>query len=363
MGVSFMKRFLAIMTVSITMAGMAFADNPAVDPDMGEDIGFPFHPGAWITTTSDTDYEWNECFCMPSDTYEEFPASTVLDPTVIEAFDVLRMTHASTTAIPFAGSTYVQNPNEKTWEGRVLDMTFYFAAQTTADAVGFYVSADQVVTELDNKMDFDGLAFLLERDPATQFTYISIYDGTGLVASSLLPIVDPNFHLMRVRYDDYSQSVKVETFEWFEGVTIIDWTAVSGVPTSGWLGFGAFAGMENQEYVDGYQYIDDICLTIHDDHEDTVDAMDLPNAFELKQNHPNPFNPTTSISFVMSETGMATLTVFDLAGREVSVLHDGLANAGENQVSFDGSALTSGVYFYSLETESQLETRKMVLVK
>jgi hypothetical protein len=359
-----MKRFLTYFAASLAMTGMVLAGNPSVDPEVGHDVGFPFHPGSWTSTTLDTDYEWQECFCMPSDTYDEFPSSTILDPTVIDNFDVLRMTHASTGASQFAPSTYVQNPNEKNWEGRVLDMTFYFAAQSTADAIGFYINDNVVTYQLNDKMDFNGLAFLIERDPATQFTTISVFDGTGLVASSLLPVVDPNFHLMRIRYDDYYQMVKVETFEWFEGVTVIDWTSVTDAPSAGWLGFGAFAGTDvNGYFVDGYQYIDDICLTITDDHEDTVDAEIIPEAFELQQNHPNPFNPTTTISFTMPETAMAKLTVYDISGSEVSVLHSGLANVGVTNVTFDASSMTSGVYFYTLETASQVETRKMILVK
>jgi hypothetical protein len=360
-----MKRFLTVLTVSLTMVGMAMADNPVVDPDVGEDVGFPFHPGAWITNTLDTDYEWNECFCMPTNTYEEFPNSVAIDPTVVAFYDVLRMTGSDAGAPSFAPSTYVQNPNQKSWDGRVLDMTFYFAAQSTADAMAFYISPTQRTGQLDDKMDFTGLAFIIERSPVWQLSYISVYDATGLVVRALMPIVDPNFHLMRIQYDDHFQMINVQTFEWFEGVTLIDWTPVAGAPDAGWLGFGAFAGTDaNDEFVNGYQYLDDICLTITDDHPDIDVSTDaLPEGFELKQNYPNPFNPTTSISFVMPETGMATVTVYDLAGSVVDVLHSGLTNAGETELHFDGSSLSSGVYFYTFEAAGVFETRKMVLVK
>jgi hypothetical protein len=360
-----MKGFLVLFTVSVTMMGIAFADNTSIDLETGADIGVPYHPGSWVTTTINRDTEWFECFCMPSDTYDKFPSSSILDPSVIPNFDVLRMTHASAGASQFAGSTYIQNSTQKNWSERVLDLSFYFAAQATAESVGFYVNSSQRTDTLTNKLDFDGLAFLFERDPATQHTYINIYDTYGLAASTILPIVDPNFHLVRVRYDDLLGMVNIQTFEWFEEVTVLDWTPVSAVPGTGWLGFGALAGTSGGgSYVNGYQYIDDICVSITDDHPDiTVDAEVTPTNFELKRNHPNPFNPTTTISFVMPETGMAKLTVFDITGKEVAVLHDGMAQPGETQVVFDASKLTSGVYFYSLQHAGLIQTQKMLLVK
>jgi hypothetical protein len=96
---------------------------------------------------------------------------------------------------------------------------------------------------------------------------------------------------------------------------------------------------------------------------EVVDADELPRAFDLKQNHPNPFNPTTTIDFVISETGAASLKVYDMSGREVATLVNGLRAVGEHSVVFDASALASGVYFYILETATFSQTQKMLLVK
>ncbi|MBI5828522.1 MAG: T9SS type A sorting domain-containing protein [Chloroflexi bacterium] len=95
----------------------------------------------------------------------------------------------------------------------------------------------------------------------------------------------------------------------------------------------------------------------------TVDAQDAPVAFSLGQNVPNPFNPTTTISFSMPETGAASLMVFDVAGRTVATLIDGAVERGQHTVTFDAGNLTSGVYFYTLETNGSVETRKMILMK
>ncbi len=94
-----------------------------------------------------------------------------------------------------------------------------------------------------------------------------------------------------------------------------------------------------------------------------LEAGELPLGYSLKQNVPNPFNPTTSINFTMGETGAASLKVFDLAGREVATLVSGLVESGQHTVNFDASNLSSGVYFYTLQANGASETRKMVLMK
>lgn len=348
-----MKRFATLLTVSITMAAVVFADNPVTEPDFGNDVGFPFHPGAFITSTLDADNAWNECFCMPSTSYEKFPAFLAQDPTLISSFDVMRMT-SMTSGGSYVPETYLQNPDMKDWTDRVLDMTFYFAAQPEADAVGYYVSDTQVTAAPADAMDFSGMAFVITRMGLN--TFLDVYDTVGHVAQAQLPVWDSNFHLLRVRYDDQFDVVRVDLFEMLSEVTILDWTPVSGI-SAGYLGFGGFATQG------GYQYIDDICLSITDEHEQTVDAVSLPGSFELTQNVPNPFNPSTTINFSIPETGFATLKVYDLAGRNVATLVDGLVDAGPQSVVFDGSQMSSGVYFYTLETATLVDTRKMVLVK
>jgi hypothetical protein len=98
-------------------------------------------------------------------------------------------------------------------------------------------------------------------------------------------------------------------------------------------------------------------------HDGSVGANDQPTSFALAQNAPNPFNPSTEIRFSLPEAGEATLRVHDIAGRVVATLVNGLLERGEHVVSFDGSALSTGVYFYTLEAAGQTTTRKMLLAK
>lgn len=89
----------------------------------------------------------------------------------------------------------------------------------------------------------------------------------------------------------------------------------------------------------------------------------VPETFMLMQNYPNPFNPTTTIEFALPEATHASLTVYDMLGRRVAVITDGMLSAGPHQVSFDAGNLPSGTYFYRLESEKIVETRSMILVK
>lgn len=96
----------------------------------------------------------------------------------------------------------------------------------------------------------------------------------------------------------------------------------------------------------------------------TEDDFEVPSAVQLEQNYPNPFNPTTNISFVLPSAQNASIRVFDILGRQVAlVANNQRFTAGRNEVSFDASSLSSGVYIYQLVTGSVQLTRKMTLLK
>ncbi len=96
----------------------------------------------------------------------------------------------------------------------------------------------------------------------------------------------------------------------------------------------------------------------------------IPAKFELYQNYPNPFNPSTTIKYSIPvvETGHApslltSLKVYDILGREVTTLVNEEKPAGNYQVTFDGSQLSSGVYFYQLKAGTYFSTKKLIMVK
>lgn len=90
---------------------------------------------------------------------------------------------------------------------------------------------------------------------------------------------------------------------------------------------------------------------------------EIPTEYTLSQNYPNPFNPVTKINFSIPETGLVTLKVFDITGRNVETLLNEVKNPGFYSITFNASSLASGVYFYQIETASFVNTKRMVLLK
>ncbi len=89
----------------------------------------------------------------------------------------------------------------------------------------------------------------------------------------------------------------------------------------------------------------------------------IPDNFSLNQNYPNPFNPVTNIKFSIPKAGFVKMVVYDVVGKQVAELVNGQYSAGEYKVDFDASELSSGVYFYRIETEGFTDIKKMMLVK
>jgi hypothetical protein len=86
-------------------------------------------------------------------------------------------------------------------------------------------------------------------------------------------------------------------------------------------------------------------------------------AYRLYTNYPNPFNPSTTIGFEVLQAGRVTLKVYDVQGREVATIAEGTMPAGVHTLTFDGSSLASGMYFYRLVAGNFIQTRKMLLLR
>jgi hypothetical protein len=97
--------------------------------------------------------------------------------------------------------------------------------------------------------------------------------------------------------------------------------------------------------------------------DEVADSDIHPVNLDLGQNYPNPFNPVTNIEYSVTENGYASLSVYDISGDKVAALVDGMVEKGTHTVNFDASHLSSGVYFYTLQAEGVLNTRKMILMK
>jgi agmatine deiminase len=97
-------------------------------------------------------------------------------------------------------------------------------------------------------------------------------------------------------------------------------------------------------------------------HEVEVEIIS-PTAFKLEQNYPNPFNPVTTIKYQVPENMYVSLKVFDILGNEAAVLVNELQSAGAYELKFNASSLSSGIYYYTLQSGAFVETKKLILLK
>jgi subtilisin family serine protease len=137
----------------------------------------------------------------------------------------------------------------------------------------------------------------------------------------------------------------------------------------------------NNEY--GWGIVDAVAAIEQIEPTGTDDEPEVPTAFKLEQNFPNPFNPATTIGYALPRSAYVRLGIYNVLGEQVIILSDGLRERGHHRVVFDGKGLPSGVYFYRLEAHSLgmnsirvqtdesmtslqdgfVETRKLVLLR
>lgn len=123
-----------------------------------------------------------------------------------------------------------------------------------------------------------------------------------------------------------------------------------------------FDGSTPLAYSTGWTYTSyDTCLNMPSGISSL--PVEIPKEFNLSQNYPNPFNPVTMIKFALPKASYVTLRVYDMLGREVAELVNGHKSAGQYIVDFDASSLTSGIYFYRLESNGFVDVKRMVVLK
>jgi hypothetical protein len=89
----------------------------------------------------------------------------------------------------------------------------------------------------------------------------------------------------------------------------------------------------------------------------------IPNEFLLRQNYPNPFNPVTKISFSVPKKDFVTLKIYDILGKEITTLVNEIKTPGNYIIDFNGQYLSSGVYFYKMNSGDFSDVKRMLLIK
>lgn len=145
-------------------------------------------------------------------------------------------------------------------------------------------------------------------------------------------------------YNNTPDSIKAENNYW--GTTILDSVEahIFHKPDSSTLGFVDFLPIRTTTSI-GTSY------------------TSLVNGFKLNDAYPNPFNPTTNISFEVGQKTNVVLNIYDLTGKLVQTLFNGVKEPGRYEIQFNASMLSSGMYFYRIEAEGFTETKKLILLK
>lgn len=105
------------------------------------------------------------------------------------------------------------------------------------------------------------------------------------------------------------------------------------------------------------------CILLQMKNSVLVKGQNTPLKYELSQNNPNPFNPVTKISYSMADNSLVKLSVYDVLGKEIKILVNDKQVAGNYEVIFNAADLSSGIYFYRLQTKNYIQTKKMILIK
>ncbi len=220
------------------------------------------------------------------------------------------------------------------------------------------------------------------------------YDST-LIETHVYHKTDNNLHGL-IKFMPFSTSIPVEltsfTASVVEGNVVLNWITATELNNSGfeierqktkdekseeWESIGFVNGNGTSTSVHSYSFVDkntnegksyyrlkQIDFDGSFDYSKTVEVdLSLPTIFSLEQNYPNPFNPTTKISWQSPIAGHQTLIIYDLLGNEVAKLVDEFRSAGTYEIDFNASKLSSGVYFYELQTGEFVTTKKMILIR
>lgn len=195
--------------------------------------------------------------------------------------------------------------------------------------------------------------------------------------------------IKRLDFDDSSIPVELISFEatLSKNEVFLQWSTATEINNSGFevqrraendferIGF--MRGNGTSTLVNHYQFRDSDLITgnliyrlkqidfsgAENFSNEIIVNIKVPDKFELQQNFPNPFNPTTLIQYQVPENTFVRLKVYDSLGKEISTLVNEQKNAGLYSVNFDAQELSSGVYFYTLYVGDFITMKKMILIK
>lgn len=223
----------------------------------------------------------------------------------------------------------------------------------------------------------------IERNPSHTYTVHGVYSVRLDVANSYDadPIIKTNYIVV---LEPLQAGFSADTTSGASPLIVYFTDQSKGNPTT-WLwsfGDGEMSASQNPIHAYMNQGLYTVSLTVSDgnisdtkvindyiavdittDIDDNDPGSNLPDNFVLQQNYPNPFNPTTEINFALPTVSQVKLEIFNIEGKRVALLIEDKLSAGEHSITWDGSAVASGIYLYKLSAGDFVETKKMVLLK
>jgi hypothetical protein len=238
------------------------------------------------------------------------------------------------------GASYVPSPGEIPRDYRSL----YYNSKHPLTTPAVYENM------LDESGKRIGWRFFAAVD--SQDLLVATEGGTPVDSEITLPGVDELAYLP-ITMQLWDKDGGVAPGNWWETAT-----SIIQFPTKPW-GFSAAVNSSNINGMGALAIAGRNVVTSIDE-----GLAEAPRQLELYQNYPNPFNPTTTIEFQLPEASFVTLSIYNSIGQRVAVLSNSeMMMPGRHSVQFNGRNLSSGVYFYRLDTGSRMLQRKMILIK
>lgn len=216
---------------------------------------------------------------------------------------------------------------------------------------------------------------------ADKIFYAHIYgdsDSPNFLEAALIEVLDYENWQEEKREAYYSLKTLISKIDYFDSVEAINETQIKfnvgeqtvyilwgegTIPNEiqGMVTVTDYLGHESQMNASNIQ-LNTSPIFIENSISTSNEWNENPYSFELNA-HPNPFNPSTNISFTISNSGLVTLTIYDITGKYITTIVEDNLVAGEHNYQFNASGLSSGVYLYRIATSSRTETRKFTLLK
>ncbi len=244
--------------------------------------------------------------------------------------------NADTWLVADKGSGIIKTTNGGTnWEhiysSNMAGVSMYFLNSTTGFLVDYYAKVFKTTNAGNNWFKIDSIANVYNFNVAN---IIFTDNSTGYIASG-----------------NYIYKTTNGGYNWNRLLVRTNYSAYSSYFINANTGFvGGTSGFIYRTTTGGTIGVNNI-------------STEVPSKYSLSQNYPNPFNPRTVVSFSLPVAGDVSLKVYDVRGREVQTLVNERMSAGTYEAAIDGSGLTSGVYFYRMQTRDFSETRRMLLLK